>query len=219
MSQNDPFSSLFAPSAVQSPADAGMPPWNVLLVDDEPDIHAVLSLTLQDLVVEGRTLQLLDAKSAEEAKQLLSQCPDIALILLDVVMETEQAGLDLVRYIRHELGNRMVQIVLVTGQPGYAPERQVITSYEIDGYRLKSELSADKIFVTVYAALRTYQAMCDLDQQRRQLEVQAEILREQQEKLIRNEEEMHQQNDELLATEEELRVQIAELETSQAERR
>ncbi|WP_172642517.1 ATP-binding protein [Azoarcus sp. KH32C] len=141
----------------------------MLLVDDEPAIRAVLRLAMQDIVFDGRTLHLLEARSGIEARARLDEHPDIALVLLDVVMETEHAGLDLVRHIRQELSNRWMQIVLVTGQPGYAPQRAVITDYQIDGYRLKSELTADKIFVSVYAALRTHQAMLDLAQQRQQL--------------------------------------------------
>jgi len=168
MSKQDDFSSLFAPEAAK--AEGGADVWKVLMVDDEPDIHAVIRLALQDVVIEGRPLQLLDAKSGEETKARLNEHPDIALILLDVVMETERAGLDLVRYIRKELNNRTIQIVLVTGQPGYAPQREVIQDFEIDGYRLKSELSADKLFVTVYAALRTHNALLELKNEHELLE-------------------------------------------------
>jgi PAS domain S-box-containing protein len=177
------FSALFAPEPSAPAADHDTPAWKVLLVDDEPDIHAALHLAMRDMEVEGLPLRLFDARSAGEAKALLAEHPDIALVLLDVVMETEQAGLALVRHIRHQLGNRMVQIVLVTGQPGYAPEREVVTNYEIDGYRLKSELTSDKIFVSVYAALRTYQALRQLARQRELLEEQARTLRESEERL------------------------------------
>jgi signal transduction histidine kinase len=172
MTEHDSFDGLFAPesSAVVPAAAPAGAPWKVMLVDDEPDIHAVLRLALQDIEVQGRRLHLLDVQSATEARVCLDQHPDIALILLDVVMESEQAGLDLVRHIRQERGNRSVQIVLVTGQPGYAPQRKVVTDYAIDGYRLKSELTADKIFVSVYAALRTHQALIELATYRDHLE-------------------------------------------------
>jgi len=184
MTESDAFSDLFAPepqdAVAGSPATAV---WKVLLVDDEEDIHAVLHLALKDMRVEGQALQLFDARSAEQAKQLLIQHPDMSLVLLDVVMETELAGLSLVRHIRREICNRMVQIVLVTGQPGYAPQREVVTDYEIDGYRLKSELTADKIFVSVYVALRTYRALRESELQRRQVESMAQVLGEKEERL------------------------------------
>ena len=175
------FSSLFAPEPETSATDQALTsPWKVLVVDDEPDIHAVLRLAMQDMVVEGHPLQLFDAHSAEEAKAMLVAHEDIALVLLDVVMETEQAGLELVRYVRQEMGNRMVRIVLVTGQPGYAPQREVVASYEIDGYRLKSELTADRIFVSVYAGLRAYRSLQDQALQRVQLDAAEEDLRKEQ---------------------------------------
>jgi len=185
MQVQENFSDLFAPEV--APGDVVTPVpgpvWKVLLVDDEPDIHSVLHLALQDVVVEGMPLQLFDAQSANQARQILRDHPNIALILLDVVMETEQAGLDLVRYIRREMRDRIVQIVLLTGQPGYAPQRKVVADFEIDGYRLKSELTADKIFVSVYAALRTHKALRDLVAKRLELETMAQILREREERL------------------------------------
>ncbi len=159
MNDQDDFLGLFAPEPDKVGTRAALPVWKVLLVDDEPDIHAALHMALSDVVVNGRSLQILDAVSANEARLRLEQHPDIALILLDVVMESEQAGLELVRHVRERLGKRNIQIILVTGQPGYAPQRQVVQDYEIDGYRLKSELTTDKIFVSVFAALRTHQAM------------------------------------------------------------
>ena len=185
MSTTDEFSSLFAPEPqVQATSTAGqVAAWKVLLVDDEDDIHAVLHMALKDILVEGRPLQLLDAKSAAEAKALLGEHPDLSLILLDVVMETELAGLALVQHIRRDICNRMVQIVLVTGQPGYAPQREVVSDYEINGYRLKSELTADKIYVSVYAALRTYRALRDLERQRVEMESLTLDLREREGRL------------------------------------
>jgi signal transduction histidine kinase len=147
--------------AVDSDASPVGSPWKVLLVDDEEDVHAVLHLALDDALVEGRRLLLLDALSASEARLVIAAHPDIALILLDVVMESDQAGLELVRHVRDELANRHTQIVLVTGEPGYAPQREVISGYEIDGYRLKSELTANRIFVQVYSAIRTYRLLSE----------------------------------------------------------
>ena len=168
----DGFSALFAPEREAEPqgASPAVDSWKVLVVDDEPDIHAVLRLAMQDMVVDGRRLHLIDAHSAAEARQALGAHPDIALILLDVVMETGRAGLDLVEHVRQELGNRLVRIVLVTGQPGYAPQREVVANYEIDGYRLKSELTADRIFVSVYAGLRAYRNLHEVVAQRAELD-------------------------------------------------
>ncbi len=169
----DSFADLFAPMPVDIGARLPVNPWKILLVDDEPDVHAALRLALHDVRVEERPLELMSAYSAAEAKARLAAEPDIALLLLDVVMESERAGLDLVRHVRRGLRNRSVQIIILTGQPGYAPQREVVTEYEIDGYRLKSELSADKIFVAVYTALRTHRIVSELD--RKTVAVQAAL--------------------------------------------
>lgn len=162
------FDALFAP-AVEIETRP-VTPWTVLVVDDEPDIHAALAMVLGDMQVEGRLLRILDAYSATEARRLLEAEPDIALLLLDVVMEDTHAGLDLVRHLREELGNPLTQVVLVTGQPGYAPPREVVAQYAINDYRLKSDLSSERIHTAVYAALRAYRTHSELEQHRQHLE-------------------------------------------------
>jgi len=180
---NPAFDAIFAAEPEALPLAPHKRPWKVLLVDDEPDIHAVLRLALQNVQVMGRRLHLLDARSGAEAQHMLVEHPDIALILLDVVMETEQAGLALVSHIRHEMHNALVQIVLVTGQPGYAPQREVVANFEINGYRLKAELTADKIFASVCTALRTHQVTLDLQAQQAQSQQLAQTLQAQREEL------------------------------------
>ncbi len=176
MNEHDHFESLFAPELAQTEITDLAVPWKILLVDDEADIHSVLRLALQNISMEGRPVQLLDAYSAAETKILFAEHPDTALILLDVVMETEQAGLHLVDYIRHDLNNRNVQIMVITGQPGYAPQRDVVVRYEIDDYRLKSDLNADKLFTAVYASLRAFKTLTELEAQHSLLAMQTRDL-------------------------------------------
>ena len=135
---------------------AACAPWKVLLVDDEPAVHEVSQLILRGLRFEGAAVDLLSAASAAQARELLGRHPDIALLLLDVVMETDDAGMHLVEFVRRRLGNHDMQIVVRTGQPGMAPEREVIVDYEINGYLLKTEITAQRLHSTVIAALRGY---------------------------------------------------------------
>jgi len=144
-------------------------PWRVLVIDDDPDLHSVTRLCYVDFRHDGRPVQVLSAHSAAEAREVLAHNPDIALVLLDVVMETEHAGLDLARYIRDELRNRMVRIVLRTGQPGQAPPREVVRQYEIDDYRTKTELTFERLQVLTVTALRTYQLLRAQEARERQL--------------------------------------------------
>ncbi len=118
--------------------DEARKPWRVLIVDDDTDVHKATELAMQGLQVEGQPLAFLHAKSAAEARSLLGHEPDIAVVLLDVVMESDDAGLQLVRHIREELRQRAVRIVLRTGQPGYAPEIETVQAYDINDYKTKS---------------------------------------------------------------------------------
>lgn len=144
--------------------------WSLLVVDDDPEVHAVTTLALSDFTFAGRPLHFLHANSAAEARTLLEQRNDIALVLLDVVMESDHAGLDLVKYIRNQLHNSFVRIVLRTGQPGQAPELEVIQRFDINDYKYKTELTRERLFTTVYTSLSTYRDLMALDANRRGLE-------------------------------------------------
>jgi diguanylate cyclase (GGDEF)-like protein/PAS domain S-box-containing protein len=147
------------------------PPWKLLIVDDDAGVHSVTRFVLHDLCIFDRPLRLLHAHSAQEAREQLRQHPDIALALVDVVMETDQAGLDLVEYIRNRLGLAECRIILRTGQPGYAPELTVIHQYDINDYRTKAELTHTRLITTVSAALRAYEQLRALADNRRGLEL------------------------------------------------
>lgn len=144
--------------------------WKTLIVDDEEDIHTITALVLGNYHYKNKPLELLNAYSAAQAKAILQQHHDIALVFLDVVMETHDAGLELVRYVREQLKNPQVRIVLRTGQPGYAPEEQVIIEYEINDYANKTELSRQKLITVTTASLRAYADIMNLEQLRQGLE-------------------------------------------------
>lgn len=145
-------------------------PWVVLIVDDEKQIHQVTKMVLQDFEFDGKKLEFQSAYSALEAKQLLKQQPNASLILLDVVMEQDDAGLQIVKYIREELNNQAIRIILRTGQPGQAPERTVIMDYDINDYKEKTELTTQKLFTTVVTALRSYRDIKTIEKSRSGLE-------------------------------------------------
>jgi len=157
-------------TAAGTPAAPAAAPWVVLVVDDEPDVHAITRMALGGMEYKGRRLDLLGARTGAEALAILSSRSDIAIVLLDVVMETDDAGLRVVRTIREELGNSLVRIVLRTGQPGQAPEREVIVNYDINDYKAKTELTQDRLFTTVVTALRGYDDLMQIETSRRILD-------------------------------------------------
>lgn len=147
-------------------AGTAAPPssWRVLVVDDEPQVHAVTQMMLAHTEFRGMPVTLHSAYSAKEAMTFVSTHKELALILLDVVMETDDAGLRFCRYVREELRNDDVQIVLRTGQPGQAPERDVIVNHGINGYLLKTEVTSQKLHSILISSLRTYDYIRKLKQ-------------------------------------------------------
>lgn len=147
---------LFAePVDMAAEGDDGQP-WKVLIADDDQGVHAATTFALSSFRFRNRPIELLSAFSGEEAIRQIEAHEDLALIFLDVVMETEDAGLRVARHVRQILERLAVRIVLRTGQPGQAPVRQVIVDYDINDYKEKTELTEDRLFVTTVAALRGY---------------------------------------------------------------
>lgn len=145
-------------------------PWQILIVDDDPDVHLTTEFALGNEIIQGRSLKFLHAHSAAEAERILAAPNDIAVILLDVVMESDDAGLRLVRTIRDTLGLIVPRIILRTGHPGYAPEHDVIRDYDIDDYRTKAELSRARLFTSVATALRAFDRLRQLQEANQRLE-------------------------------------------------
>jgi signal transduction histidine kinase len=162
--------------------------WKVMIVDDEEDVHQLTRFVLEDYQYLGKKLNFVSAYSAEEAKVLLEKHSNPAVILLDVVMETNDAGLQLVEYIRETRKNPFTRIILRTGQPGYAPEKQIILKYDINDYKNKTELTDQKLFTVVTASLRAFSDLMTIESYRQHLEA----------KVAERTKELQQKNDELL---------------------
>ncbi|TDO99446.1 HD domain-containing phosphohydrolase [Marinomonas balearica] len=147
-----------------------MRPWKVLLIDDEKDVISVSKMAVKDLFFENAPIQILEANSGLEARTILNEHNDIALALVDVVMETDSAGLDLVKWIREEQKNAHIRLVLRTGQPGQAPEETVIHQYEINDYKHKTDMTASRLKTTILASLRSYRDLMAISSNQRKVE-------------------------------------------------
>lgn len=137
--------------------------WKVMIVDDEEEIHHVTKLVLDDFEFDGKRLDFLSAYSGEEAKRLIAENSDVAVILLDVVMD-EDTGLKVVKFIRQELKNKLVRIILRTDQPGQVPEIKAIVDYDINDCKEKTELTSQKLFTTMVSCIRSYRDITTIDQ-------------------------------------------------------
>jgi diguanylate cyclase (GGDEF)-like protein len=159
------------PAVGQVPPSGVLNVWRIMIIDDDADVHSATTFALGNLEMQNRPLEFLHAYSAAEARELLKDEQDIAVILLDVVMEQEDAGLLLVRHIREVLGMSEARIILRTGQPGYAPEIDAIRDFDINDYKTKSELTRIKLFTTVTAAIRSYEQIRAINASRRGLDL------------------------------------------------
>jgi diguanylate cyclase (GGDEF)-like protein len=152
--------------------------WKILVVDDEQQVHEVTRLALKNFKFEDKPLEIISAYSGHEAQRILDRHPDTAVLLLDVVMETNYAGLDLVKYIRENLHNLFVRIILRTGQPGEVPEISIIKGYDINDYKTKTELTQQKLFSALVTAIRSYRDIVTIEDARHEIAVLNEKLQD-----------------------------------------
>lgn len=144
--------------------------WRVAIIDDDEAVHEATRYALRDVQVFDCPIELLHFSSAEEARRHVDAFRDVAVAFVDVVMETPDAGLRLVRDLR-EAGLGDMRIVLRTGQPGYAPELSVVSKYEIDDYRTKSELTQTRLITVLTSCIRAYNQICMINRSRVGLEM------------------------------------------------
>ena len=160
---------LFANESGEKSTPVNHDVWKIMVVDDEEEVHSVTRLVLSHMAVHGRTIEIINCHSGEEAKKVIAENPDVALMLLDVVMETDDAGLNVVKHVREKLKNHFVRIVLRTGQPGQAPEREVIEKYDINDYKDKTELTSQKLYTLVLTSIRGYRDIMVIEHNKRGL--------------------------------------------------
>lgn len=159
---------IIASSEQESTSNQGC--WKIIIADDEEEVHAMTKMVLKKFEFDGRKLELLSAYSGAETIEMMKLYPNVAILLLDVVMERDNSGLEVVKHIREELNNPFVRIILRTGQPGQAPEEDVIRHYDINDYKSKTELTVQKLYTSIIASLRAFKDMKTIEYNRIGLE-------------------------------------------------
>jgi len=183
----DTASYTFASETNKTP-DMKPATWKLIIVDDDKDIHTVTKFALKDLTFKGMGISFESAYSAQEAINILKSESDFAIVLLDIGMETNDAGLEVAKYIRQQLHDDITRIIIRTGQPGDVPEREIIDNYDINDYKSKTELTIEKLFTSIRTAIAQYAQITELAILNEELEERVEQAiakqKEQQEKLF-----------------------------------
>lgn len=130
--------------------------WRILIIDDDESVHQVTQLVLGNVEIENRPLEIVSVFSSAEARKILENDDTFCMAFVDVVMETDDAGLKLVEWIRRDLKNQAIRLILRTGQAGSAPEAKVIKEFDINDYKEKTDFTANKMITTVYSSVRGY---------------------------------------------------------------
>jgi len=144
--------------------------WKILVADDEEDVHSLTKMVLENFRYQNKSLEIISAYSGAETLNILKEQNDIILVLLDVVMESDDAGLMVVKKLREELHNNLTQVILRTGQAGKAPELDVVSNYAINDYKEKTELTSQKLFTSIITAIRSYENTKSLESNKYEIE-------------------------------------------------
>ncbi len=161
--QNDELVFLEEESHASEPTIPTKDPWKVLVIDDDPGIIQTSVRILQNFTFEGRELLVITGTSGAEARQLIVEHPDTAVILLDVIMETDDAGLQVVTHFRNELKNKAVRVLLRTGQAGQFNEDEVFEQYDINDFLEKADLTSRRLKIALKGALRSFRMQGEIE--------------------------------------------------------
>ncbi len=167
--ENDPVYDFLKKDTIPARKETVKVGYKLIVADDDKEVHDITVLTLKNFTFENKSLQFIHTYSGKETMEALRDNPDTAVILLDVVMEEIDAGLKVVKFIRNELKNSQIRIILRTGQPGEAPEERIISEYDINDYKLKTELTVQRMYTSLYSALRSYRDIMRLEKNKRGL--------------------------------------------------
>jgi signal transduction histidine kinase len=171
MTESVPFT--FAEASSSTPYEEET--WKLFIVDDDKDIHEITKLALRDLKFKDKAISFVSAYSAQEAIAYLKENPQFAIVLLDIGMETNDAGLDVASFIREQLQDDLTRIIIRTGQPGDVPEQDIIDNYDINDYKSKTELTLEKLFISIRTAIAQYDQINELANLNKDLEKRIEI--------------------------------------------
>ena len=136
-------------------------PWRILIVDDDSTVHDTTKIALGRKIIEGRKLKFDSAYSGKEALQIIlgrKEDPLPDLVLMDVVMDTPQDGIDTVHALRKELEQKDIPYVIIrSGQIGdnaglYDLRNDVDIDLVIEKARLTSSLLLEHVSTGLKAA-------------------------------------------------------------------
>lgn len=144
--------------------------WKIIIFDNSPEVHGVTKIVLEDLVFDNKKIELFSSYSIEETKKLVTEIPDLAIAILEISFKNEKESLELVRYIRDDLKNKLIRIILRTSEVAHLSQKDAIIRYDINDYKEKLELTDQKLFTTIVSSLRAYSDLITIEKQKNQLQ-------------------------------------------------
>ncbi len=131
--------------------------WKILIVDDEQDIHKIIKMIFDNHKIDDMNLEIFSACNSDEAIFLLKENSDIAVALVDIVMETEDAGINCVRRIRNELKNDKIRLILKTGYPSQIPGPEILEAFDISMFKQETDLTTQIIIEMICTSIKEFQ--------------------------------------------------------------
>ncbi|MBF0448561.1 MAG: hypothetical protein HQL67_10195 [Magnetococcales bacterium] len=145
-------------------------PWVILVADDDLSVLEATQGVLEGLEFDSRPLELLFVTSGEEAKKILQMRQDIVIILLDVVMETQDSGLEVSDFIRNKLKNDMIHIILRTAGFDQIPVEEIFEKFQINDFISKGDMISVRLKTALKSALRSYKQLQELQNAKEEAE-------------------------------------------------
>ncbi len=129
--------------------------WSVLVVDDDPVVRHLTRENLRGVDVDGLPLEIDACENTDAARKLIA-ATEYALIIMDVAIETEFAGLDLVEELKRSPGVGFTQVVVQSATPMTERSGRQAGMSGIADYWRKGEIAPLRMQVLVRGLVRAY---------------------------------------------------------------
>ena len=132
------------------------PTYKVLVVDQRPTALYSSRLALSKMSFAGKSFTAIEACSLEEAKKRLLDHEGVAMVILNSEIEGQDISVSIIDFIRNELKNESIRIIIRTGYPNSSLKRSITENYKIDGYLFEEEIEKSQFEFVVINAIHTY---------------------------------------------------------------
>lgn len=111
------------------------------------------------LTINGFRVNFLYAKDNAEAKKIIKENHEIAVVILNIKNDDLDDRLKIISFIKKQPHTKYIRIILKSNDSNFALKEEITHNYEIDGYFSKISSFDSEVAVAIMASIRAYKQL------------------------------------------------------------